>query len=122
MPFVGTAPIIESGSNANGSWIKYADGTMICSHRFNADLNGWSWTAVGNVYYKSVSLPGFPNNFVGNVYVDRFLDVFNGALIWDSGSTSASTTTNPGNIYLFCANNINPTNIIVGYFAIGRWK
>lgn len=25
------AEIVESGSNANGSWVKYSDGTMICS-------------------------------------------------------------------------------------------
>lgn len=24
------AGIVESGSNDNGSWVKYADGTMIC--------------------------------------------------------------------------------------------
>lgn len=35
---VPTGSIIESGSNANGNYIKYADGTMICS-RFIDRLN-----------------------------------------------------------------------------------
>jgi|SRR5690625_688374 len=33
MPEVGGSPIVESGSNANGSWTKWADGTMICFKR-----------------------------------------------------------------------------------------
>ena len=30
MPYVGAVPIVESGSNANGNYVKYANGTMIC--------------------------------------------------------------------------------------------
>jgi hypothetical protein len=30
---VPTGAIMESGSNANGSYVKYADGTMICSYQ-----------------------------------------------------------------------------------------
>ena len=30
MPQVGGDPIVESGSNANGDYVKYADGTQIC--------------------------------------------------------------------------------------------
>lgn len=30
MPFVGDSPIVESGGNTNGNYVKYADGTMIC--------------------------------------------------------------------------------------------
>ena len=32
MPSVKNTLILESGSNANGNWIKYEDGTMICTH------------------------------------------------------------------------------------------
>ena len=32
MPSVKNTLIVESGSNANGNWIKYEDGTMICTH------------------------------------------------------------------------------------------
>src|SRR5690625_2096229 len=31
MPEVGGSPIVESGYNANGAWIKWADGTMVCT-------------------------------------------------------------------------------------------
>jgi len=32
MPTVGGAPVVESGSNADGEYTKFADGTAICSH------------------------------------------------------------------------------------------
>lgn len=30
MPEVDSAPIVESGSNADGAWTRFADGTQIC--------------------------------------------------------------------------------------------
>jgi hypothetical protein len=33
---VPTGAIIEQGSNANGSYIKFADGTLICTHSYQA--------------------------------------------------------------------------------------
>ena len=27
--------VVESGSNANGSWVRFADGTQVCDHFFN---------------------------------------------------------------------------------------
>lgn len=47
---ISTGAIIESGSNSNGQYVKYADGTMICSHivRMNSvltsDILGGTWT------------------------------------------------------------------------------
>lgn len=32
------AGIVESGSNSNGSWVKFADGTMICSGHISQTL------------------------------------------------------------------------------------
>lgn len=46
--YLGT--IIESGSNSNGNWIKYIDGTMICERIIpinNITIN----TAWGSLYY-----------------------------------------------------------------------
>ncbi len=33
MPTVGGDPVIESGSNTDGEWIRWADGTQTCSRR-----------------------------------------------------------------------------------------
>jgi hypothetical protein len=35
---VPTGAIIESGSNANGEFVKYADGTMVCTRRVNQSV------------------------------------------------------------------------------------
>ena len=45
---VPTGSIIESGSNANGSYLKFADGTMICAklHRFPANSNNNAGTVI----------------------------------------------------------------------------
>jgi hypothetical protein len=40
---VPTGAIIESGSNANGEFVKYADGTMICTQGFPQETST-TWT------------------------------------------------------------------------------
>lgn len=42
---VPTGAIIEGGSNANGKYVKYADGTMVCYHPVAGSADGNpSWT------------------------------------------------------------------------------
>lgn len=43
--------VIESGSNANGSWIKYGDGTMICYKQLNGTAFNCSQSAGSGKYY-----------------------------------------------------------------------
>ena len=66
MPYVGTAPIVESGSNANGSYAKFADGTMICygtKTTNTAIATGW-----GSLFINSGDITiTFPVAFVGAV-------------------------------------------------------
>jgi len=38
MPQVGGAPIVESGSNSDGEWVRYADGTQSCRGVHTADI------------------------------------------------------------------------------------
>ena len=59
----GTTGIAESGSNANGRYIKYADGTMICTK--TVTHTGAMSTAWGNLYESSsVNLGSFAQEFV----------------------------------------------------------
>uniref|UniRef100_UPI0025FA2DB5 hypothetical protein n=1 Tax=Methanohalobium sp. TaxID=2837493 RepID=UPI0025FA2DB5 len=37
MPQVGGSPIVESGSNSDGEWVRYADRTQICYTVVNTD-------------------------------------------------------------------------------------
>ena len=116
----GTSSIIEQGSNANGEFVKYADGTMICWQRdtnatydFDDDRgNGWVVATLGN--------KTFPANFVSSdvgVWAARDRGV-----VRIIGFTSAplSSTWRSVNIA-----QVGDLRIVTGQrhtlFAIGRW-
>lgn len=53
---------VESGSNENGHWIKYEDGTMIISQKFTKsfEINN----STGALYWgQAQNIPNFPINF-----------------------------------------------------------
>ena len=58
---VPTGAIIQRGSNANGEWVRYADGTQICTYRNdNIDVNfnqnrgdGWVQAELGDFTFPS---------------------------------------------------------------------
>ena len=113
-----TGAIIQQGSNANGYYVRFADGTQICS-RINSistpTAGGW-----GSGFISSVTSLTFPVAFVGtpvvsgaNQYVpgDGYMSV---ALVFVQGVTSVSA-----NFYTFSGVNSGGTRI--GYIAIGRW-
>lgn len=53
---------IESGDNANGSWTKFPDGTMICWHSWEANI--FIDSAYGNLFISSAGAPWtFPVQF-----------------------------------------------------------
>jgi len=69
--------IVESGSNVNGSYIKFSDGTLICRK------NGIDVEA--NILVKEVALPA---TFIDTDYTIIAVNAFanSGNIIWNSGS------------------------------------
>lgn len=59
--------IIESGSNANGNYIKYADGTLICYGR--ASMSFSINIAYGSVFRSDVQSISLPYSFIDTNYV-----------------------------------------------------
>lgn len=59
---VPTGAIIESGSNANGNYVKYADGTMICWGTKAAPTIS-AWSGSGTTFYSQLSSFSFPATF-----------------------------------------------------------
>lgn len=108
--------VIETGSNANGKWIKYADGTMICTKNVSAVVN--INTAVGNLFYGAVELGDYPQNFIDspipNITIGKNRNIILGG-VGDNSSASA------GSIWVF---RVNSTSVDMDVFitAIGRWK
>jgi hypothetical protein len=115
--FYGAGGVIESGSNANGNYIKFGDGTMICT--FVATSSAATSTAIGALYYRTINNVVFPAAFVGNIPAisNASVDIGNysiGAMFYAPSLTGFGAATLYG---------VSATSLIaLGYVAIGRWK
>ena len=109
--------VIESGSNENGKYIKFADGTMICRHTFTKTLSfPIEW---GGWYEGTISNVSFPQSFVGEI-PDISLDKTRGA-------EAIVGTVNPTLTGIESATLQRPTTAtdvacVFSYIAIGKWK
>ena len=116
---INGSQIIESGSNDNGSWIKYADGTMICTQKIS--LSGLSLNQKwGVLYYNVKDIPNYPQTFISPPTISYGSDGNNTFLI---GNGSDSTNITLGAV-LICApdSRILNTHAILHVTATGRWK
>lgn len=102
--------VVESGSNENGSYVKYSDGTMICRK------NGIDATANS----QSIDIPT-PYPFIDNTYTVIAVNAFanSGNIIWNSGAL----TNNVIRLYPRKSDG-NAIDMVerCNYVAIGRWK
>ena len=118
--FLGT--IVESGSNTNGNYIKYGDGTMICTKKVTGttDINETWGSGTTSGASTSIAFGSWPKTFIAtpvvNVTVQR-----SGSNSWVTGVDSISTT-NAGAVSLcrFTGGlNVPYTLHVIG---IGKWK
>lgn len=119
-----TGSVFERGSNANGSYIKYADGTMICwtSNTFSASFN-----ALGGSLFQSTAAFGplpFPAAFDSGALAPTAQVTIRSSstvLAWIAqGSSGASYTAGPA--FWVMATGGTATSITVNQVAIGRWR
>lgn len=107
----------ESGSNENGSWIKYEDGTMICYKIENfgsVDFND-SWGALYET--AGLSLGNFPVPFVGEYPVVTLMPTRSWFL--DRGYSKSLTSWGT----FWAARPVTGAQEVEVYcIAIGRWK
>ena len=113
--------VVESGSNNNGSWIKYSDGTMICRKSVSftdvAVDNSWGGLFVSN----DISCGSFAQEFVGIPDISRDLKYINGACWALSSSYTPVDYNNAGAISLARISSLNISGTI-SIIAIGKWK
>jgi len=114
---VPTGAIIERGSNANGEFVRFADGTQICNATITVTVN----TAFTNVFgttsgnsFRSDSTWSYPSAFIA------------APTITGSGGSNASVveisgepTTTSTPFYPYTT--VNGTTLIISLLAIGRW-
>ena len=113
---LASGAIIERGSNANGSYVKWADGTMICIAT-PATIYTNS-TIAGSIYYVLATLT-FPATFVSPPTLAANAFKVGGTGVTWAGGNTGTTTTGTG-IWSLGSNSGSQTNI--HYIAIGRWK
>lgn len=112
------AGVIFRGSNANGDYVQYADGTMICWRTRNDSAQDID-TARGSLFVGSGKALSFPATFVGDVNIQQFAASNTRALFltfaestsrqeWRWRLTSPVSLTNVDDITTF-------------HYAIGRW-
>ena len=112
--------IIESGSNENGNWIKFNDGTMICSSEIRREV---TFVQSGNSYTgETTTAISFPQVFIGKPSVaintqhseDYYSCAVYGVIINKTSITKITflRTSSPG----------AAVEIPFSYIAIGKWK
>ncbi len=79
MPSVGGDPVVESGSNSDGEWVRWANGTQHCftSRAGASNPHAWSYplafisapTLLGNVESNAARFTSFSERFAASVNV-----------------------------------------------------
>lgn len=116
---VPTGAIIERGSNSNGEYTKFADGTLICWFTRSAESTTNNLSGGGtNLYFSSEVELTFPATFVGitpTVTPSASLSS-GGTSSWPSVRVRSLTGTS-----LALISNAQNAAAYLGYTAIGRW-
>lgn len=110
---------VESGSNANGHYTKFADGTMVCwgLKTFTTAITS-PW---GALFYGTQQTVVYPIAFIGDDPVFGVLSSYKGSeLFFASTGTVGDKTSGKFAPYLPISS--ASMEFIVSWFAIGRWK
>lgn len=124
----GASAIIERGENANGEYVKFADGTMIC--RFTtAPIYGTVTNDVANnLVYSSAIAWYFPAAFASTpscFYTPGPSNFNSGPITWPTGvvklGVASPTVLNDSQIYVTFSK-VGGTLASVQCLAFGRWR
>ena len=114
----------ESGSNANGSYMKFSDGTLICTNTVSfSNINtDYTWGGLyTNVNYPVV-IPNYPVSFIDVPNITFSLRKCSGSLLLLSDPSYASTKISPGRVQICRPTTATGLSGEISFIAIGRWK
>ena len=113
--------IIESGSNDNGRWIKYSDGTMICYGKTTKDVSITNLSNTQKYYFQDDININLPISFIDSDYYSNVIVVSN-----QNGSQNVYAIRNKTQSkFDFCLSSLisfSSNNNTFWWLAIGRWK
>ena len=115
--------IVESGSNPNGSWTKWADGTMIINKTVSGTAN--ITNAWGNLYISNdINLGNFPVAFIEmpTIVVSPQTQTGTQYMLAGQGGSGYGTETNAGNVALVRPNSRTGVAYRLEVMAKGKWK
>lgn len=119
--------VITRGTNTKGDWIKFPDGTQICTmiKNITVDITGkWGYMYTSD----EIDLGEYPLAFNASYPVMRQLSMAKGekerslAAMWYLGDTMFPSNTTPGGIHLYRTSSESGVNVNVHILAIGRWR
>jgi hypothetical protein len=118
---VPTGAIIERGSNANGEFVKYADGTLICTKVISVTTG--VTTLSGGVYLATVADTDWATTFSATPNVSRQIisSVVNALWVGSWTAGGQPSTTAAGAFYLFSSASRASGAIDIHVTGIGRW-
>ncbi|MBD9657488.1 hypothetical protein IB239_21890 [Pseudomonas sp. PDM12] len=108
--------LIERGTNANGTYLKFDNGEMICYAK-NATSRPAN-SAWGSLFLSSVFTLTFPAAFIAAPAVSPTSE-FDGA---GSIAWPVLQAVNASNVSMYTMSGVNSGSARTGYFAFGRWK
>ena len=109
--------IIDSGTNNNGTYIKYGNGIMICYKSISASIT--NWTSWSGLYEGTISGGSFAQTFISQPTV-IVSNVGAGGALYESMDPEP-TTTGYGTLYFARPNQPASTTVNISVVAIGRW-
>lgn len=112
---VPTGAIMQYGSNANGSFVRFADGTQICWQKSSAAIAVTAGPANG-VYYGSLVWT-YPAQFIAPP-VPNCTAQSDGVITLDLGGPPTTTQFSPG---VGALSSIASRTYSLNLFAVGRW-
>ena len=114
--------IVESGSNSNGEYTKYTDGTMICTKRVikqNVKLTNSWYSLFNNENETNIDLGNYAATFIEEPVVNITYMGGNGCWLINNNGHSASS---PGKVQLCTVSSRTIGTCILDITAKGRWK
>ena len=115
------AQVVESGSNANGNYVKYADGTMICYGEKSGETTWsdyWGFCKRSPDSANSALEVTFPQTFISTPIIQ--LTGNHQGSIFAVNVFSVSTTTLK--VVAFKPTSVSSTSYQYSWLAIGKWK
>ena len=118
--------VVESGSNADGNWVKFADGTMVCWFNDTVSPTKSSSTTQGLTVYRGYYTWTFPQPFVSAPSVSINARLYNGGTAIAYGLASSHWGDDTNNLgvsgWAIWESLVDFTQAVPGLIAVGRWK